>query len=254
MAIYIKHGTNSILRIGSQIAAAQKCCCNQANLTITGSGGDPVLSGTLVSYTAHLSPLTPGETPTGSVTWKLNGSKLTTFPNPTPMQSNGTSSTPNLGTGGPGTLTYEADYSGDSNYAAKTATFVQHVQAFPANFTFSGLPIFNGQMEARLSTTYNCTLRDATGGGYTGNVTTTDNGTGFGGVYPPGGGSPICTGALQGMDKTLFMSGGIVNFPMVISGCATPDYSFGGFANGGFSLYIVGSNINGLSRQGVTLI
>ncbi len=156
-----------------------------------------------------------------------------------------------------GTHTIDAHYSGDSQYFSSDATtFTETVNAFPANWTLTGLPT-----NPFIGVIYSCTLVDATGSGYTGNVTIDQNSgtsgnTGFCTVEHSGGGI-VCSGGVGGLPENLSMVGGTKTFFIEFIACTTPNYSAGDFALGSIFIWvrnpITGGvcNLNGTGNSGV---
>jgi hypothetical protein len=146
---------------------------SQASDTVTlASSANPSVTGQPVSLTATVAPVAPATaTPTGTVTFTVDGAPQT------PVTLNSGSASLSLATLTSGTHTVTATYSGDAAYTASTSNSLSQtvLSALPATVTsLTSLvnPTVSGQ-----STTFNVTVKPATGSGTpTGTITFTIDG------------------------------------------------------------------------------
>ncbi|WP_421926120.1 Ig-like domain repeat protein [Neoaquamicrobium sediminum] len=138
--------------------------------TALASSLNPSNSGDSVTFTATVAAVSGGGTPTGTVTYTVDG----TAQAPVTLDGSGqaTFTTESLA---PGSQTIEAAYSGDTTYTASTDTLTQTVEqiATTTALTSSQNPSNGGD-----SVTFTATVTAASGGGTpTGTVTFTVDGT-----------------------------------------------------------------------------
>jgi hypothetical protein len=99
---------------------------DQTATTVTPNG--PVVQGQPVSFNATVAPVAPGAgTPTGTVTFTINGARLGTPVVVTGGPSGSTATSASISSLNPGTYTLTATYSGDMNFLTSNGTSGQPV-------------------------------------------------------------------------------------------------------------------------------
>jgi hypothetical protein len=112
---------------------------DQTATTVTPNG--PVVQGQPVSFNATVAPVAPGAgTPTGTVTFTINGAPLGTPVVVTGGPSGSTATSASISSLNPGTYTLIATYSGDMNFLTSSATSGQPVAVAQTTTTLAVSP------------------------------------------------------------------------------------------------------------------
>ncbi|MBX9462325.1 MAG: Ig-like domain repeat protein [Aquamicrobium sp.] len=165
--------------------------------TALASSLNPSNSGDSVTFTATVAAASGGGTPTGTVTFTVDG----TAQAPVTLDGSGqaTFTTASLA---PGSQTIEATYSGDTTYTGSTDTLTQTVEQIT---TTTALTSSQNPSNAGDSVTFTATVAAASGGGTpTGTVTFTVDGTAQAPVALDGNGqASFATDALAPGNRTI---------------------------------------------------